>query len=253
MEPIISISNLTVRFGQIEALSDVSLDIFPGSITGIIGPNGAGKTTLFHAITGDLGRTAEVQGTIRMMGQDCVGWKAAKIAAMGFGKQFQDGRIFRNMTVRDNLLTAAYTAEERQWYSSFFRLSGDRRRELDRQIKETVEKIGIQGSLAQLAGELSFGQQKLLAFGRLLIAGFKVFLLDEPMSGLTEAAADRLTGLITAAAREGGTVLLIEHNIASVRRLCCQTVALNAGRVVQQGPTEDLLGDDSIRHLCLGL
>lgn len=248
----ISIRNMSVSFGELTALHGVSLEVKEGATLGIIGPNGAGKTTLFHALSGDLSRRT---GAVSIMGQPLKQGKASHVAKLGLGKLYQDVRIFPNLTVMENLQVAVHTDRQRAWHSTwrFWSVNGVLI-EQARRIQEVLERIELAEQANEMAGSLSFGNQKTLALGRLIVAKFSILLLDEPMAGLSPNRALLMGSLIEELVHHRGTtVLLIEHNMQHIRRLCRETLVLNQGTVVRRGSTEDILEDPEIRDICLGL
>ena len=249
---VISIKDVSVRFGDLIALDGVSMDVATGSTLGIIGPNGAGKTTLFHALSGGLsGRT----GTVSILGQPLKRSAASRIAKLGLGKLFQDVRIFPNLTVRENLQVAVHTDRQRAWHAAWRCWNGyaGLPEQRDR-VAAVMDRIELADQAESMAGSLSFGDQKTLALGRLMVGNFSILLLDEPMAGLSPRRAQLMGALIEELVHQRGTtVLLIEHNMQHVRRLCRETLVLNQGKVVKQGATDDVLDDPEVREICLGL
>lgn len=248
----ISVRNLTVRFGDLVVLDNVNLVVPKGSTTGIIGPNGAGKTTLFHALTGDLdGRSGEVMVNGTMVQRR----DPSKVASLGLGKLFQDVRVFRNLTVRENILAALHDEPQRAWHRAWFRRAGTQETADQKERVNTIlNRIALAPEADCPAGGLSFGHQKTLALGRLMAGRFSILLLDEPMAGLSPQMAGIVGSLIEEMVHDNGTtVLLIEHNMQHVRRLCETTVVLNRGKVVAHGATANVLGDVGVREICLGL
>lgn len=250
--PAISIKDVSVRFGDLIALDSVNMEVASGSTLGIIGPNGAGKTTLFHALSGDLsGRT----GTVSILGQPIKRSAASRVAKQGLGKLFQDVRIFPNLTVRENLLVAIHTDSQRDWHSAWRCWNGNEgSAEQCSRVAAVLDRIELTDQAEALAGSLSFGNQKTLALGRLIAGNFSILLLDEPMSGLSPRRAQLMGTLIEELVHQKGTtVLLIEHNMQHVRRLCRETLVLNQGKVVRQGATDEILSNPEVREICLGL
>lgn len=248
----LSVRDLSVKFGDLIVLDGVSMDVATGSTLGIIGPNGAGKTTLFHALSGDLsGRT----GAVSILGQSLKRSAVSRVAKLGLGKLFQDVRIFPNLTVRENLQVAVHTDGQRAWHSAWRCWNGyEGLPEQRTRVAAVLDRIELADQADSLAGSLSFGNQKTLTLGRLMVGNFSILLLDEPMAGLSPRRAQLMGVLIEELVHQRGTtVLLIEHNMQHVRRLCRETLVLNQGRVVRQGATEDVLGDPEVREICLGL
>ena len=251
-KPAIEVHNLTVRFGDFVVLDDVSITVPSGSSTGIIGPNGAGKTTLFHALTGDIFGES---GRVELNGYPVAQRNPSQVARLGVGKLFQDVRIFRNLTVRENLMAALHENGQRSWSRAWFRRAGAKAADAQREKLESIlTRISLTKEADQLAGSLSYGNQKTLAIGRLLAGRFSVLLLDEPMAGLSPQRAERVSTLIEEIATEMDlTVLLIEHNMQHVRKLCTRTIALNRGKVFADGATDTVLDNPAVREICLGL
>lgn len=248
----ISVKNMSVQFGDLIALNDVNMEVKTGTTLGIIGPNGAGKTTLFHALSGDVsGRT----GSVSILGKHMKRCNASHAATFGLGKLFQDVRIFPNLTVRENLRVAIHTDQQRSWHSAWlYRRGRSDSTDQNTQIEAVLEKIELTSQADELAGTLSFGNQKTLALGRLMVGNFSVLLLDEPMAGLSPSRAHLMGTLIKKlVAQNETTVLLIEHNMQHVSRLCQETLVLNQGNVIKKGITAEILGDPEIRDICLGL
>ena len=247
----IETDGLTVRFGDFIALDKVSLALKAGTTTGLIGPNGAGKTTLFHTLTGDLRPN---DGHIHLNGRILRKMSPDESARQGIGKLFQDVRVFKNLTVFENLLVACQNNGERAWFRSWWKGSRELENTYQDRIETVLSRVGLAASANELAGRLSFGNQKALGLGRLLAGDFSIFLLDEPMAGLSPARSERMASIIREEARKKDkTILIIEHNMQHVKALCDKTIALNRGKVFAESATADVLSDPSVRDICLGL
>ena len=250
--PALSVRGLSVQFGDIVALKAVTFAVGKGGSLGVIGPNGAGKTTLFHALTGDInGCAGEVWiDTIAVLGKG-----PSEVSRMGLGKLFQDVRVFPHLTVRENLLVALQDDSARAWHHAWFRRpTRQDRLSHNERVDRILERLELARDVDTPAGRLSFGDQKTLALGRLLAGRFSILLLDEPMAGLSPARAAIVGNVIEELVHVGGTtVLLIEHNMQHVKRLCRETLVLNHGNVVTVGPTADVIHDANVQEICLGL
>lgn len=253
---MLRLDGIRKRFGTLKILDGVSAEIQGKTVTAFIGPNGAGKTTLFHTISGDLIPDA---GRVELAGRNITGMPPWRIARLGLGKQFQDVRVFRNLSCEDNLVLALYNSSHHQairapW--SFLPGLGIGSRPLA-QLREEARwglgRVGLAGQAGQMAGALSFGNQKLLAFARLLAGQFTFLLLDEPASGVSAATLERITEIIRRAVAEGVTVALIEHNMHFVAQLADTTYVLKDGAIFDRGPTEDVLRRPANRELCMGM
>jgi branched-chain amino acid transport system ATP-binding protein len=215
-EDALIIEGLRKRLGGVEVLAGVDTRLAAGKITAFIGPNGAGKTTLFHAITGELKPDA---GRVRFEGRDITGREPWEMARIGIGKVFQDVRVFPSLTVEENVVAALMRREDRSLRNSLLR----GRAAMDEAREKAVgllDKVGVEGRRDGPAGELSWGNQKLLAFARLLAGEYRFVLLDEPVAGVSPSLSGRLKELVRElAAKDGVTVALIEHDMAFVRDL----------------------------------
>lgn len=244
------IEGLRKRFGDVEVLAGVDACLRRGEITAFIGPNGAGKTTLFQAITGELRADA---GRVIYQGQDVSAREPWELARLGVGKIFQDVRVFPSLSVRDNVIAALQRRPDRGLGVSLLR--GDfSLKAASKKAEELLDKVGLEGRRDGPAAELSWGNQKLLAFARLLAGEFRFVLLDEPVAGVSPALGERLKALIRGLARtDGVTVALIEHDMAFVSALADTVIVLNQGKVFDQGPTAEVLHRPANLELCLGL
>lgn len=249
-ENALVIEGLRKRLGQVEVLTGVTTSLRKGEITAFIGPNGAGKTTLFNAITGELRPDA---GRVIFEGQDISRREPWDMARMGIGKVFQDVRVFPSLSVVDNVVAALHRRVDRSLRASL--VNGGRNLEATRKkAVALLDKVGVEGCRDGAAAELSWGNQKLLAFARLLAGDFRFVLLDEPVAGVSPTLGDQLKELIWKLAKEDGvTVALIEHDMAFVRDLADAVVVLNEGRVFDQGAAAEVFERPANLELCLGL
>lgn len=248
-EDSLIIEGLRKRIGQVEVLGGIDTRLKAGAITAFIGPNGAGKTTLFHTITGELKPDA---GRVIFQGTDITGWEPWELAQMGIGKVFQDVRIFPSLTPLENVTAALQRQADRRLRRSLFH--GDAVLEAAQaKAEELLGKVRVDGRWDGPAGELSWGNQKLLAFARLLAGEFRFVLLDEPAAGVSPSLGERLKVLIRELAARGVTIALIEHDMAFVRDLADAVVVLREGCVFDQGPAGEVLMRPANIELCLGL
>jgi branched-chain amino acid transport system ATP-binding protein len=230
---VLDVQGLTKRFGGIVAVDDVNFTLDEGPITGLIGPNGAGKTTLFNLISGFYEPT---EGTITFREEEIQGRPMHTIAKQGIARTFQISRPFEDMTVRENLLVANYDLPSEQ-----------RRRRID-DVLETVE---LSHQAETLGGNLSGGQQTLLEIGRVLMRDPDLVLLDEPAAGVNPQLVDRIASLIESTNDER-TYMIVEHDITLVSRLCDHVIVLNEGKVIADGPIEEIQNDDAVKKAYLG-
>jgi branched-chain amino acid transport system ATP-binding protein len=230
---LLEVEGLTKRFGGIVAVDDVSFTLPDGPITGLIGPNGAGKTTLFNLISGFHKPTA---GTITLNGEHLEGRSMHEIAGKGIARTFQISRPFGEMTVRENLMVSNYDLPER---------------EREQRIAEVLDTVELSHQAETLGSELSGGQQTLLEIGRVLMQDPDLVLLDEPAAGVNPALVDRIADLITSTSDER-TYMIVEHDITLVSRLCERVLVLNDGRLIADGPIEEIQNNEAVKEAYLG-
>ncbi len=249
----LSLSEVTVRFGGIAALSGVSLDAADGLVIGIIGPNGAGKTTLFDVISGV--RTPD-EGRVVLDGKDVTKTPATARARLGLRRTFQRVQPFGWLTVEDNVLAAL---EWRSGGGGFvadlvsFPTRRSRERDRRRRVDEVLERCGLDPVRKEMAGSLPIGVARMVELARAIVDPPKVLLLDEPASGLDETETVRLGEQIQAVRDETGcVVLLVEHNAGFVMEQSDRVVVLNLGTVLADGSPEEIQGNQAVRDAYLG-
>ncbi len=235
---MLSITGLSVSYGGLRALSDVSLHVGQAQFVTVVGANGAGKSTLFKAISGVVPAQS---GAIRFDGEDLLAMPAARRAHLGIAHVPEGRQVFKAMTVRENLELGANTkAGQRDWPRMLERI-------------HSLFPI-LHDRAGQYAGTLSGGEQQMLAIGRGLASAPRLLMLDEPSMGLAPAVADMIFERISQIHREDGlTILLVEQRVAEALELCDRGFVLETGRVVLDGPFETLMADDRIRKSYLGL
>ena len=235
---MLEVRNVSVAYGGLRALTDVSLSVAAGQFVTVVGPNGAGKSTLFKTICGIV---PPLQGTIGFLGQNLLAMPAARRAHLGVAHVPEGRQVFKTLTVRENLEMGAYTKAGRsQW-------------------GHTLERIHalfpiLAERATQLAGTLSGGEQQMLAIGRGLASAPKLLMLDEPSMGLAPAVAETIFERISQIHREDGvTILLVEQRVAEALELSDHGYVLETGHMVLDGTYETLLADDRVRRSYLGL
>lgn len=244
--------NLTKTFGGLKAVDNVSVIFEAGKVTALIGPNGAGKTTLFHLISGALRPDS---GEVWYRGRRIDGLPPWRIAQMGIGRLFQDVRVFGRLTALDNVRVAFRKQKGENPLWAILRWLRVNREEqiLTDEARRWLEFVGLRELENSLAEDLSYGQQKLLAIARLLAAGADVFLLDEPTAGVNPEMVRSLLSLIRRLAKEGKTVVVIEHNMNVVMEIADWVFFMDEGQIVAFGLPEEVLGDRTVRAAYLGI
>jgi branched-chain amino acid transport system ATP-binding protein len=237
--PDLRVSGLSVRFGGVQALDDIDLDVRAGRVSGLIGPNGAGKTTLFNVITG---MERPNQGRIELLGRDVTGLPPHRRARLGLARTFQRLEVFGSLTARDNILAAA---EFRRGWAR----DGSHPH---RVTEEIVDRVGLRTVADRRSDTLPTGLARLVELGRALATRPQVLLLDEPGSGLDADETAVLADLLLELAAEGMTVLLVEHDVDLVMRICDPVCVLDFGRLIASGSPHEVQADSHVRDAYLG-
>jgi ABC-type branched-subunit amino acid transport system ATPase component len=237
---LLDVRQVSVSFGGLQALSDVSIDVQVGHVTGLIGPNGAGKTTLFNVVTGLLGPNT---GRVELDGRDITRRKPHQRARLGIGRTFQRLETFGSLTARENVLVAAEM--RRGW-------SHDRKRSPAVIADEILERVGLQEVAEDRVDRLPTGTARLVELGRALATQPRVLLLDEPSAGLNESETATLGELLREVAGSGLGVLLVEHDMSFVMGTCERIHVLDFGRIISVGTPTGVQADDSVRAAYLG-
>jgi ABC-type branched-subunit amino acid transport system ATPase component len=250
-DPILQITGLRRSFGALRAVDGVSFTVAAGTITGLIGPNGAGKTTLFGLIAGAM---APDQGEIRFEGRRIDGNPPNRIFKAGLARTFQIPRPFPRMTVLENVMLAPVAQAGERFWNNWIRPAAVAREERAARARamEILDFTELAGHANQLAGQLSGGQQKLLELARVLMAGPRLILLDEPAAGVNPTLLDILMEKILALHRHGIGFLIIEHNMDLVMQLCRPIVVMAQGRIIFQGDAEGVRNDPTVLDAYLG-
>jgi ABC-type branched-subunit amino acid transport system ATPase component len=239
----LEVQNVSKSFGGIRALDDCSLQVQRGTVTGLIGPNGSGKTTLFNVITGYEQVDA---GSISFDGKLVTNSKPDQVFRLGLGRTFQLTRVFSRLTVLENMHVAAQREGLRalfgRWSSSH-----EQRRAL-----ELLDFVGLTSLKDLPAGNLSYGQKKLLEFAYILIADPTLILLDEPAGGINPTMINQLADRIKALNKQGITFLVVEHNMEFVMGICNPVVVMHHGTKVTEGTPEEVRKNPAVLEAYLG-
>lgn len=244
-EIILKVQGLTVRFGSLVAVNDISFDAHRGHITSIIGPNGAGKSSLFNLISGALRPSS---GEVRFEGREMTGARPDQMLAAGLARSFQITNLFFELPVRENLRLAAQFVEDGH---GLFRGVGASRGALAR-VDELVEGFGLQDKVDELAGFLSHGEQRRLEIAVALASRPRMLLLDEPTQGMSHADTQDTEGLIRRLAGEGLSILLVEHDVELVMNLSDHVVVMHQGSKLAEGPPLQVRADPAVQVAYFG-
>ncbi|PHK95217.1 ABC transporter ATP-binding protein [Pseudoroseomonas rhizosphaerae] len=242
--PLLSVRGLDKKFGGLAAVQQVDMDLHPGVLTALVGPNGAGKTTLFNLITGNIPADS---GEVLLDGASIRGRSPHHIARLGVARSFQDLRLFARMTVRENVLAAI---EHTAWLWQPGGRSARRAREAA--VEQALERTGLTAQANARAMDLAYAERKFLSVARILATGSRIWLLDEPASGLDLHSRARFVSLVRQAAAEGVTICLIEHNLDIVTELADRIAFLDRGAKLAEGDPQDILRDPELIGIYFG-
>jgi branched-chain amino acid transport system ATP-binding protein len=242
---LIEVSGVVKAYGGIRALNSCSLEVREGEINGLIGPNGSGKTTLFNVITG---YEQVQQGSVTFRGRDITNASPDRVFGLGIGRTFQLTRMFARLTVLENMLVA--TQREESWARGVMRLAGSHS-ERARAI-ELLDFVGITRLAHEPAGNLSYGQRKLLELASLLVADPAILLLDEPAGGVNPTLINHLADRIKDLNRDGRTILVVEHNMEFVMGICSRITVLSQGSTLMAGTPAEVRSSSAVLEAYLG-
>lgn len=233
---MLSVNNLTVHYGAIQALDGISFDVKQGEIITLIGSNGAGKTTTLHSLSNIIKKTS---GTVTFDGADITNLKADSIVKSGLVQVPEGRRIFANMTVKENLEMGAFLRTDKNGIKDDMNMVYD----MFPRLKERIK---------QVAGTLSGGEQQMLAMGRALMSKPRLLLLDEPSMGLAPILVDEIFSIIQSINAQGTTILLVEQNAFKALLIADRAYILETGRIIKGGVAADLIADPDVKKAYLG-
>lgn len=244
-ETVLEGRNLRKIFGGVSAISDFSISLKKGRITGLLGPNGAGKTTAFNLLTGFLKPTA---GEILLRGKSIANRKPHQLVDAGVARSFQDLRLFTNMTVIENVIVALPGQAGHAVTNIFLQPQKVRRQEEANAVRamEILRFVELEDKAYETAADLSYAEEKLLVVARLLATGAEVLLFDEPMSGLDQTTLQDIFPVIRRLAAHGKAICIIEHNLDVIKELCDEVYFLDDGRTMAVGTPEQLMNDPEL-------
>ncbi|HFI0265545.1 TPA: ABC transporter ATP-binding protein [Streptococcus suis] len=249
---LLEVKNLTKNFGGLTAVGDVTMELHEGELVGLIGPNGAGKTTLFNLLTGVYEPS---EGTISLAGTILNGKAPSKIASLGLGRTFQNIRLFKNMTVLENVLIGLGNHGKSEVLASFLRLPAFYKNEevLKNKAIDLLKIFDLDGDADTLAKNLPYGQQRRLEIVRALATDPKILFLDEPAAGMNPQETAELTQLIRKIKEEFGiTIILIEHDMSLVMEVTERIYVLEYGRLIAHGTPEEIRNNKRVIEAYLG-
>ena len=243
---VLKVTDLKKSYGAILAVRGVSFEVMPGEIFGVIGPNGSGKTTLFNSM---LGQITPDQGKIELKGQDVTKLGPLELNQLGVGRTFQTLQVFAKMTVRDNLIVAAQEHQGSKWSRMFAPSDSN----LGQKADALIEQFHLTHVAHKKAGELSYGQQKLVDITMAFMSEPDLVLLDEPCAGVNPALVREISDLLKALnQKRQGSFVVIEHNMDFVMDLCTRIMVMVEGEVLAIGTPAEIRGNKAVLEAYLG-
>lgn len=251
-QPLLSVKHLSMRFGGLLAVNDVFLDLYQGEIVSLIGPNGAGKTTIFNCLTGFYKPSS---GSIMLKDQQLAGLSGHQIARMGIVRTFQHVRLFKEMSVVENLLVAQHPQLVTSLFAGLFKSPSFRRAEADAldQAAFWLQEVGLLDCADRMAGNLAYGQQRRLEIARCMATKPQILMLDEPAAGLNPKETDELDALIIKLRDKNAvSILLIEHDMKLVMGISNRIYVVNQGAPLANGSPEEIRNNANVIRAYLG-
>jgi len=247
----LDLDNLSIRFGGLQAVNNLSLSLEKGKISSLIGPNGAGKTTVFNLITGAF---QPDHGEVRFKGEAINGMKPSYVVRKGICRSFQELRLFHHMTVSDNVFLALQGQKNENPLRALVRgrnYAEEKRRSEEKTLR-LLEFVTLAEKQNNLADDLSYGEQKLLSLARVLATDAELILLDEPTSGLDSKFIDQILSLAGDLIRQGKTILLVEHNMDLIMEISDWVFVLHQGKKIAEGPPAEIHKNEEVIRVYLG-
>ena len=251
MTAVLETDHLSLQFGGVNALSDLSIEVGEGALHAIIGPNGAGKTSFFNCLTGYYKPTS---GAVRFQGTEVTGLDAAKVAALGIRRTFQNIRVFPKMSVLENVLAGGHLRATPNLLAITVASRGFRRSErtLHHEAMASLEFVGLADQWNNLAGDLPYGMRKRMELARVLIANPVVVLLDEPAAGVSSVEREELSRVIRRIHDQGTCVVMIEHDVDLVMEIATDVTVLDNGRIIASGLPQDVRTNPDVVRAYMG-
>lgn len=249
---MVQFQNVTKKFGGVIAIKDVNLHLNLGDTFGLIGPNGAGKTTIFNIITGNYKPTS---GKVYFKHEDITDYKPNKIVELGIARTFQNIRLFSSMSVIENVMIGFHNHINYSFFEAIFRLPRFFRDERNffNEAREILAILGLSEFESYKATSLSYGNQRKVEIARALATSPEVLLLDEPAAGMNPAESDELANILEKIKKEFDlTILLIEHDMKFVQKVCNKVLVLDYGKTIFEGSPSDMLKDENVIKAYLG-
>lgn len=243
---ILALEHVSKSFGGVHAVSKCSFVVEEHSVTALVGPNGAGKTTVFNIVNGFIRQDS---GKVFFLGQDVSHLNVWKRSRAGMSRTFQLSRMFRNLTIRENLLLAIREDDDLFWRNV---LGSAQDKPFEARIREMLDFVGLEKGLDAKVTDLSYGQQKLFDLARALLNPHQLLLLDEPVAGVNPVVREKLAEVLKELKKRQETILLIEHDIDFVRKVSDSVIVMDQGGVLASGLPEEVLNNKDVLEAYLG-
>ena len=244
---MLNLINLKKSFGGVHALNGVSFKVDKGKITALIGPNGSGKSTLFNLISGVY---ESDEGKIVFLGNELNKLKIDERSNLGISRIFQASRMFKNLTLKENLLLALSNKDQFFW-KNFFGLNKPTNED-ELRVVESLKLVGLENKINSVGSELSFGQKRLVEITRAILKPHKILMLDEPVAGVTPQLRDKIADLLSSLKKKGETILLIEHDMNFTLGIADTVIVLDEGKIIASGTPKEIKKNKKVLEAYLG-